>query len=349
MQGWAIVPGQITKARTASAGFYNVNLDHDTTYSVEQKNISATYKSDLEVGKLVNIFSYDTTNLTQQFDQDASPANVVYAYIKRGSNTWTEEFQLISPDASTVKWIGGFFYLHNRQTAKPLQITGAAIAPLTYSSIYANMPEDSYAGYGQATISAFDKTNLTMGLRYTIDNRSLSASSATSANPSGISYLAQHTDTKMTWRAALDREIAPDVLGYASISRGFKSGLFNITAPANPAVLPQTVDAYEIGLKTEAFDHSLRISAAGFYNIFDNIQVRQNVPGGFLLLNAPKARTQGFDIDMSTTPIQDLTVQGAVAYLDGKYGRFPNAPFLHPSPLAARYPPRAMLPAGTLF
>jgi iron complex outermembrane receptor protein len=74
----------------------------------------------------------------------------------------------------------------------------------------------------------------------------------------------------------------------------------------------------------------LRISAAGFYNIFDNIQVRQNVPGGFLLLNAPKARTQGFDIDMSTTPIQDLTVQGAVAYLDGKYGRFPNAPFFTP-------------------
>ena len=341
MQGWSIIPGQITKAHTPSVGFYNVNLNHDTTFDVEQRNFSVTYKNDFEFAKIVNIVSYDSTDLKQQFDQDASPANIVYGYIKRGSDTWTEEIQLVSPDAATVKWIGGFFYLHNNQTLKPLQTAGAAIAPLTFSTIYANMPEDSYAGYGQATITAFDKTHLTAGLRYTTDNRTLQAITTTSANPSGITYLAQHSDSKLTWRMALDREFAPDLLGYASVSRGFKSGLFNITAPANPAVLPQTVDAYEIGIKSDAFDHKLRFNAAGFYNVFDNIQVRQNIPGGFLLLNAPTARTKGIDMDLSIAPVQDWPISTPLTAAS----RMRH--FSRPSLPAGRYRRQGMPPVAT--
>src|SRR5262249_43902934 len=126
-------------------------------------------------------------------------------------------------------------------------------------------------------------------------------------------------NNKPTWRLALDRQLTSDVLTYVSYSRGFKSGLFNATNPGLPPVQPETVDAYELGLKSELFERRLRANAAAFYNDVNGIQLR-GTPNGLtspIFYNAANADFKGVDLELETAPIDGFKAQASVSYLHG--------------------------------
>ena len=106
------------------------------------------------------------------------------------------------------------------------------------------------------------------------------------------------TFNKLTWRLALDHRFSDEVLGYVSYNRGFKSGSF---APNTVPILtlrPETLDAYEAGLKTDLFDRRVRFNIAGFYYEQKNLQVNQILSGVLEVYNASGARSYGFDADV---------------------------------------------------
>jgi len=78
---------------------------------------------------------------------------------------------------------------------------------------------------------------------------------------------------KPTWRVALDHRFTDDIVGYVSYNRGFKSGGYNTHSADNPPYNPETLDAYEIGAKTEWLAHRLRANAAAFYYGYTKVQV----------------------------------------------------------------------------
>jgi iron complex outermembrane receptor protein len=137
----------------------------------------------------------------------------------------------------------------------------------------------------------------------------------------------------MTWRTALDHKFNDDIMAYVSYNRGFKSGLFNNVNPTQKAVYPEVLDAYEVGLKTELFDKKLRLNAAAFYYSYTNIQIQEILAGSQLTLNAAAAHIKGADADFEFRPIRNLSFQGGVSFLDGRYTNFPNAPHLVANPL----------------
>ncbi|MDB6046387.1 MAG: hypothetical protein JWM63_4938 [Gammaproteobacteria bacterium] len=70
-------------------------------------------------------------------------------------------------------------------------------------------------------------------------------------------YPLSRTYEKPTWRVALDHRFTDDILGYVSYNRGFKSGGYNTHSADNPPYNPETLDAYEIGAKTEWLAHQV--------------------------------------------------------------------------------------------
>ena len=90
----------------------------------------------------------------------------------------------------------------------------------------------------------------------------------------------------LTWRAALDHKFTDTIMGYLSYSKGYKSGVFNPAAPptntaispVGDAVRPETLYAYEVGIKSEFFRHQLRANGALFYYDYRNIQLLQQAP-----------------------------------------------------------------------
>lgn len=344
--GGQIWPGYVDRSGGRGAGFRDVNRNDDTSFTIEQAQGSLTVVHEASWAELTSITSYDYSRQTSTFDQDGSPLNLLAFDNIVASRTWTQEARVQSLPHSRVNWIAGVYIYDNTVRVEPILVRGAAAAAFGGSYRYeSKAPINSYAGFGQLSLP-LGKTTFTLGGRYTLDDKRIDIAVlnsvgtpiplAFSSNPRSASK----TFTKFTYRLAVDHKITPDVLVYASLNTGFKAGAYGLVSlsPAGTTpqttfpdpVAPQTVTAYEIGLKSELFDRKLRFNVSAYYYNVNQIQLRVAVPGGTVLLNAAKARNKGVDIDAAWRVSPRLTLQGAASYLDGRYLDFPNPPYFRP-------------------
>jgi iron complex outermembrane recepter protein len=337
--GFKPLPGTMTIAGTTYAGFYNTDSNVQDRTVMHQGGVLLQGTQDLQFAALKSISTYREVRPNFFLDQDASPLPIVNAQVFDPDNSITQELQLISPEASKVQWIGGLFYFHDVAGLAPTSVGGLAAAPFSLISIAARQHTDSYAGYAQTTLEVAPESHFTAGIRYTEDRRSIGGT--TSAEGVGAIAPTVHQSAdfdKVTWRLALDHQFTPDVLSYVSYNRGFKSGLFNTDSYAQPAVKPEVLDAYEIGLKSEYFEHRFRANLAGYYYHYTDLQVTEDVTGSQIVLNAAKAEIYGLDADFAVVPIHNLTLNASLAFIHGRYTSFPNAPYF-PSVTASNCSP----------
>jgi iron complex outermembrane recepter protein len=313
-----------------AAGFYDL-VDHtNPLWEVQQSGASLKITQEMGWARLVSISAYRDESQDQYFDQSGAPFPLVDAGIHGPDRTLTQELQLLSPDKSPVTWIAGFFFMNDRSGYDPLQISGAAVAPLTFVDAYSEQATKSYAGFAQATWPIATDTHLTTGIRYTSDQRSINAfynisglfSAAVANSPQSATFSAP------SGRLSLDHQFTPDFMGYVSYNRGFKSGTFNavVIPPAQIGipVKPETLDDYSIGEKAEFLDHRLRLNSEAFYYNYKNIQVTRIIAGGTAQSNAAKATITGLDVDATLVPIEGLTLTAGLEVLNGYYGDYPN-------------------------
>ena len=147
--------------------------------------------------------------------------------------------------------------------------------------------------------------------------------------PLGTTANESLTSNAFSYRAALDYHVTKDVLAYASIATGYKSGDFNgsflsldptqIARQLQP-VKPERVTAYELGLKTSWFDRRLVADAAAFYNDYSDLQIFELVPfngiGVNVLSNAEAAHTQGVEVQLTARPVSALTASVNMGWLN---------------------------------
>ncbi|HEY3698226.1 MAG TPA: TonB-dependent receptor [Spongiibacteraceae bacterium] len=153
-----------------------------------------------------------------------------------------------------------------------------------------------------------------------------------SPTTSTVSGSPQKSWKKFTKTIKLSYDVATDNMLYASYSEGFKQGGFNaLNGAENPAFDPEEVKSYAVGLKSTLFNESLRINTEIFYNDYRNKQFATTVqePNGAIVgisANAGKETTQGVDIDtVWATPIDGLTLNGSLGYLDANVDKFDKA------------------------
>lgn len=333
LQGGALLPGERTVVGTpGNNGFYNTTTNDNLRTGTDQQNYAATFKHDLGFATLTSITSHDFVHFRLNTEKDLSPVPLLNLNINSLSYSWTQELQLASSGDGPLKWTLGAFYYSNDLKTVPVHVTGLAVAPLAYADTFSYANTQSFAAYGQATYEIASGTRLTGGLRYTIDKRHIDFTTAISDPAVPATTYPRQTleDKKPSWRVALDHQATRDVLLYASYSRGFKSGLFNATNPNLPSVRPQTVDAFEIGLKSDLLDHRLRANIALFDNEVKDIQIR-GIPNGLttpIFYNGANASFKGVDVELEAAPMQGLTAQANMSWLHGRYGSgFTNALF----------------------
>jgi iron complex outermembrane receptor protein len=237
-----------------------------------------------------------------------------------GSKQWqfSQETQMAGSFGDAVDYVAGVYYFHEQ--AKQNGLTSVFFTPNT---LFFRPRTDSFAGYLQGTGHLTDRLSLILAGRYTFDEKKLFGTMDT-GNPltSGSANL-QNTYKKFTPKAGLDFKITPDVLLYASYSKGFKAGGYNgqagtIGELATP-FKPQVTTAYEAGIKSTLFDRKLRLNIAGFWNdIKDRQQPQNNFDGSFLVVNYDM-RIRGIEAEVSLLVVPGLTLYGNGAINDGKY------------------------------
>jgi iron complex outermembrane receptor protein len=179
-------------------------------------------------------------------------------------------------------------------------------------------------------------TNLTVGIRYTVERRDFRGNEVLGF-PDGSSQIipdAQHKIfDKPTWRLALDHHFTPDVMGYVSYNRGFKSGGFNDALLPTLEFSPEVLDAYETGLNTTVLDRHLSLDVAGFYYKYKNIQAFQYFENGSAFVyNAGAAQLYGFDFDAKLKLSEKLSLTAGLEAMHTEYTSFPTAAISTPIP-----------------
>ncbi len=331
------ITGQVV---TIPGRIYDFDENLPPLYKTDQYGVSLKVQSDFGWANGVSITSWRGVRSYFQVDGDGTPIDFLDVALWEPQTAETQEFQLLSADNSTLKWVAGVFFLNERGFNQPFALYGplAQIAfgasPGGIFGIFAKQTTRSYAGYGQATFSILPNTNLTLGARYTVDPQTLSGyTEADTIVTPGSAGNQSAKYSKPTFRVSLDHNFTRALLGYVSFNRGFHSGTFNInnigglSAHDDPPVNPEVIDAYEVGVKSDWFDRRLRVNVAGFLYHYSNLQLQQYVDGAPVTTNAAAALIKGVDIDVSARPVASLMLGVNAEILDARFSNYPGAPF----------------------
>ncbi len=326
--------------------------DTDLTVSPIVKTYSGglSAKVDYEINdavSLTSITAWRKSRYHNHFDSDITRTAASEIDSRQLDRQFSQEFQLLSGPASPFTWVAGVFLYNAQGRFAPTDriLTGpASVGPFTGVHVVDLVGKQdvlSIAPYGQATFEIADGTKLTLGARFTYEQRKEQAIQQMFA-PSGALLRTDIANPdlanarvnrsypliarKPTWRIALDHKFGPDLLGYISYNRGFKSGGANLTNVAAPMYGPEQLDAYEVGMKSELLDHRVRLNGAAFYYDYKDIQVVSVTSGVSNIQNAAAARTYGLELELDAQVTSELRVNAGYTYLDAKFTDFPNAP-----------------------
>jgi iron complex outermembrane recepter protein len=299
---------------------------------------------------------------------------VVGAYYSHAESDRTFSRSDVVCTASTLPAVGG---------AVPCATTGGVSTFTTpfgtadFGSVIKN-----FSVFGQATFNVTDSIRLIGGLRWTHDNvdvyhirRTTLAGPGIGGNfdagvynngalvpspgtgfltgPSnGIPFTAGTSNDNVSGKAGLQVDLSQDVMAYASYTRGYKGPAYNVffnmaNQHAN-VIEPETVDAYEGGLKTTFLDGGLIVNLAGYYARYENYQANSpdfvNGVRTTRLINAGSVSTSGFELDFIAKPAPNFAVTGGLAYNKAKVVAFNLPVGADPSALIAPGTPLANAP-----
>ena len=344
--GWTLFPGARNIFDVATYnGFYNPDDNPGDVNRWRNEGVSISLDHNLGWAKVVSISAERYMVGTGLLDLAVVPVPLfeeVGVYTK--GTTFSQEVQLQSPEGSGLQWLAGLYYLNDVAALDPDHVYGSALGAGNYENIANTITTNSLAPFGQATLEVLHDTRVTLGLRYTRDMKEIvgehTFDGATIPDTAGRQ---SEIWDKLTWRTAVDHRFTPDVLGYISYNRGFKSGTFDISSALAPPVAPEVVDAYEAGWKTEWLNHSLRVNGSTFFSRYSNLQL-QTVDAASAteqLLNAASAKIYGLDLDAEAVVASNLRVTAGLEALHARYTSFPFAPSYIPN-----QPPQGTSPYG---
>ncbi|HEY8120074.1 MAG TPA: TonB-dependent receptor plug domain-containing protein, partial [Myxococcota bacterium] len=167
----------------------------------------------------------------------------------------------------------------------------------------------SIAGFVDGTIDVGSSTTLLWGFRITNDVTEVD-DFRTFVEGAGVNLFdtipssdAKIDDTEYSGKLGVQQQFGPDVLGYFTYSRGYRSGAFNGQAFFDPsefnAVKPEKLDAFEVGAKSTLADGRVQLNAAAFFYIYKEQQLIDVNPntGAQLLVNIDRSEVGGFEIE----------------------------------------------------
>jgi iron complex outermembrane receptor protein len=271
-------------------------------------------------------------------DIDQSDYGQVGAQTNRTVNemeSFSQELQLLG-DHERFKWVVGLYYFHetpaekryNRELTRALPPPRPAVCCVGFDA-NVQLETDSYAAFGQGTLSITDKARITAGLRYSYDEKSVNISKVgifTPPLPPGGSPQSNEDNwDALDYRLTLDYQWTDALMTYATVSKGFKSGGFNIditqVGAAPPQVTsfdPETVENFELGLRSQFLDDRLTANLTGFYMKYDDlvVQLADFSRGALqvLFLNAGKLDVYGFESELSAAVTDGLRLNASVGY-----------------------------------
>ncbi|MEN5177529.1 TonB-dependent receptor [Brevundimonas diminuta] len=321
-----VLPGFGEPADTDGDPFLS-HVGDDIFSDLEALGVTLNANWDLGPVKLTSITGYRKTDTEVLSDFDGTPTPFMTVHRDETHDQFSQELRLASNTDGPLTYVVGAYYMTQEYDIATGQFGTVFGSPTAGSTIYTQQKADSWAVFGQADYEVLPGLTVTAGGRYSKEEKTFTTqplfypnaetfeSSFDDFSPKvGVSY--KWSDTLMT---------------YAQYSRGFRAGGFNGRAGSFLAVGPydsETVDSYEVGVKSDLFNRRLRLNAAVFTSDYQDMQqsVQQLIPGTLinqtLVANVGAATISGFEAEATALLTDVFTISASVGYLDASYDEF---------------------------
>ncbi|MDR2857025.1 MAG: TonB-dependent receptor [Novosphingobium sp.] len=332
-------PGETTDPFSFTRGFSG---DQPDTNDRDAYAVTLTQNLKTGIGDITSITAYREYDNNLYSDDDAVTDVLLQTHRRIKHHQFSQELRdLVDLTDSTRLIIGGYYfrqhYTLDQQTKQDGFLPGLG-NPQTQEQT-----DWSISGFAQLYQDIGPNLRFQAGIRYSHETVDAISTTAGSMNPSGVSQFndpitpgslivatGKKSWNNVGWKVGLDYKPSDTVMLYGYYARGFKSGGFNGRIAVKEDIgpfNPEKLDTLEAGIKADLLDRHLRINLAAFYNFYSNMQVVQNItfPTGensAAIHNAGKARTKGFELEVTALPTKGLTLTGSLAYLDAKYKEY---------------------------
>ena len=321
-----------------------------------------------------------TSNTFSQELRIASPTGqfleyVVGAYYSKAESDRTFTRNVITCSASTLAAVVPGLVPCSTASGASTITTPAGTAD--FGSTFKNV-----SVFGQTTLNLSDSLRLIGGLRYTHDTldvnhirrttlsgpgvqgnfdagvynnglvATLPATGFVAGTSNGVPFTTSTSNNNLSGKAGVQADLTENNMAYASYTRGYKGPAYNIfynlTTVGAGVIAPETVNAYEVGLKNTFLDGDLIVNLAVYYAKYNNYQANSpDFVAGVRttrLTNAGSVSTKGFELDFVATPSRNFTLSGGVAYNKARVEDFRLPPGADSTQLLAKGTPLANAP-----
>lgn len=184
----------------------------------------------------------------------------------------------------------------------------------------------SWGVYGQVTAHITEATQLTLGTRYSEDDKESSTGENSLNGDVQVPWVtSDHTWDNVSSVVRLAHEWNEQLMTYASWSQGYNAGGYPTRVSEVYDQIPfdeETVDTTEIGIKSTWFDHRLMINAAAYNNDYKDQQVGAFSEGVVRIVNAGQSTIRGLELDIKVAPVDDVFIMLTYSYIDAEYDEF---------------------------
>lgn len=254
---------------------------------------------------------------------------------------YSQEIQAIGEFSDRFKYVAGLYYFrekgaHSQETITELSLPSGRATGTSRTFRHVDMLAQSKAAYAQFTYTPDmldDRLDLTIGVRYTEDERDANRDlTATFTPPSGVGFPTRPVEVnvpnnqkfeKFNPSATVNFRASNNLTLFAKYASGYRAGGSDEAALYfTEGFEPETVSNFELGVKSDWFERRLRLNLAAFHMDYKNIQMdlqlRRNDPSINQTINAGRAYVRGIEADLTVAPIENLMITASYAFLDNK-------------------------------
>ncbi|WP_039391086.1 TonB-dependent receptor [Novosphingobium sp. MBES04] len=315
-----------------------------------------------------SITAYREASGTSGIDLDGSPLSVLVQEFDYEHAQFTQELRLSGQVGTLIDFtVGGYYYDADDN------IAGRSLIPTAMFDFVQDDPisNRSVSAFAHSEFHLTPDLNVIAGIRYTDDKKTyqFTRRNPDGTLPSGIplttNFLVAGLDgevglfkgTRTDYRLGVNYRFMPELMVYAQIATGYKGGGIN-PRPYTPDQIvpfdPETLTTYEAGFKSDLWNNRIRFNGTFFFNRYKDLQINRYFcpesvsPTCSQPANAGDADVWGLEAELFAEPIDNLTIDGAMGYLNFDYTRVDPTTFVEED-MVAPFNPSWQLSAGMQY
>lgn len=292
-------------------------------------SLLAEYKLDSYTLSSITGYTF-REGIYEDYDFDFTPVDMVVYQSPQAQKTLTQEFKIVTDPGKKWQFIGGLFGYYdwirspNFYTYNEAYAVVDPNAPYTFGSTNtANLY--GLAAYGNFSYDLTQKLKATIGLRFDTEKRDLVTFSQYEKAPDPVVFYPETklegNNNALSPKLSLSYQATEDLMLYASYARGFRQGGFNLYSadPDHFSYDPEYTNNYELGAKSEWFNHRLRANMALFYIKWNDQQQSIIEGAGGYVDNVGEMTSKGIEIELTALPAKGLEIAYNFGLADTEY------------------------------